>query len=107
SGPGGKLAIGGGLGIVGIIIALLLGVDPFSGSDSSATSIGPQASSNLGTECVTGADANTKPECRIVGVVNSVQRYWSGDFSQRGQSYQVTRTQFFTGGTTTGCGAAS
>jgi predicted metalloprotease len=106
-GPGGKVAIGGGLGIVGVIIALLLGLDPFSGSSTTGTTTAPGPTSDVATSCVSGADANTKPECRIVGVVNSVQKHWSDDFGARGQAYRTARTQFFTGGTTTGCGAAS
>ena len=103
---GGGLALGGGgLGLVGLIVALILGVNP---GDLTGSSSGSQdtvvSASDLAQECRTGADADTKPECRIVGVVNSVQKYWAG---QVGSRYTESDTQLFTGQTNTGCGAAS
>ena len=106
-GRGGRnAAIGGGAGIVGLIIALLLGVNPLAddGSGNTATGTPP---ADLSAECRTGADANRKEECRIVGVVNSVQKYWTDSLAAKGQSYRPAQTRFFTGQINTGCGAAS
>src|SRR5689334_15042440 len=79
---GGGIALGGGgLGVVALIVALLLGVNPadLGGGGGSAD---PQDSvvsaSDLAQECQTGADADTREDCRIVGTVNSVQKYWAG-----------------------------
>src|SRR5436305_229879 len=103
---GGGLALGGGgLGLVGLIVALILGVNP---GDLTGGGSSPQDSvvsaSDLAQECQTGADADTKPDCRIVGVVNSVQKYWAG---QLGGRYTDAQTQLFTGQTSTGCGPAT
>jgi hypothetical protein len=62
-----------------------------------------QATSDLAANCRSGSDANAREDCRIVGVVNSVQRYWSGVLPD----YTIAKTVFFTGSTDTGCGAAS
>ena len=55
----------------------------------------------------TGADANQRDDCRIVGVVNSVQKFWNGVFTASNEKYQYVDTVFFTGSIQTGCGYAS
>jgi predicted metalloprotease len=106
--PGGRgLAVGGGGGAILVVIVLaLLGVDVGGGSDSLSLGTGDSSSgpsSDLSQSCRTGRDANQREDCRIVGVVNSVQAYW-GD-TLRG--YQEAPTRFFTGQTSTGCGYAT
>ena len=117
--PGAGVAVGGGgLGLVVMVIALLLGVNPFEAgmAPSPSANYGPLqdqyageagAPSSIEQECRTGADANRREDCRIVGVVNSVQVYWDAEFARRGARYSPARTRFFSGGTQTGCGAAS
>src|SRR3954454_24401084 len=34
--------------------------------------------SDLASECRTGADANTNPDCAIVADINAIQAYWAG-----------------------------
>ena len=83
------LAGGGGLGDLGSL---------------EGQSVGPgTAASDVQTECRTGADANEREDCRIVGVVNSIQAYWSRAL----RGYEPTRTRFFDGTIHTGCGPAS
>src|SRR3954449_9244941 len=104
-GVGGRgVAVGGGAGtIVVVIILALLGVNvPGGGADP--LSVGTGASSDeLRSQCRNGADANQSEDCRIVGVINSVQAYW-GDHVK---GYREAPTRFFTGQTSTGCGAAT
>jgi uncharacterized protein len=61
----------------------------------------------VSTECRTGEDANTRQDCRIVAVVNSVQSFWNGVFERSDRRYPYADTVFFTGGVQTGCGTAS
>jgi predicted metalloprotease len=109
--PGGMpMALGGGGGIIGIIVLvafLLLGGGSGGLGDLGALEgqqVGPgQASQEIQNECRTGEDANAREDCRIVGVVNSVQAYWA----QTVRNYEPARTRFFDGGIQTGCGQAS
>jgi predicted metalloprotease len=105
-GRGGGIAIGGGLGgIVMIALYLLLGGNPSTipiGALNGQT-VGNQQPNDLSQECQTGADANARQDCRIVGYVNSIQDYWSGAVD----GYQLAPTTFFTDSVNTGCGTAS
>jgi predicted metalloprotease len=102
--PGGNFTLGGGaVGIVGLIIALLFGVNPADLTGGGGESQ-PAATSDLSSKCRTGADADQSENCRVVGVVNSVQRYWSDTLGDR---YRVAKTVLFTQSVQTGCGAAT
>ena len=95
---------GGGLGIVGVILALILGVNPgdLTGGSPGVTD-STSTASDLSERCRTGADANRDQDCRIVGIANSVQAYWRS--SLRG--YRDADTVLFTGQTQTACGGAT
>jgi predicted metalloprotease len=98
--PTGPIAVGGGgVGLVILVAYVLLQV--LSGGGGTANSV--QAPSDLAANCRTGNDANARDDCRIVGVVNSVQQYWSKALPD----YTIAKTVFYTGSTDTGCGAAS
>jgi predicted metalloprotease len=106
--PGGRgVAIGGGGGAILVVIVLaLLGVDINGGTDSLSLGTGAPSQApdeELSQACRTGSDANQREDCRIVGVVNSVQAYW-GDAVR---NYREAPTRFFTGQVSTGCGVAS
>jgi uncharacterized protein len=110
--PGGRgLAVGGGAGTILVILVLaLLGVDVPVGGGTDPFSIGTGAgqsgqspASQLSASCKSGSDANQREDCRIVGVVNSVQAFW-GD---RVDGYREAPTVFFSGQTGTGCGGAT
>jgi hypothetical protein len=107
-GPIGGIGAGGGvLGVIITVIVLLLnngggGNGLPLGSDPNA-GLGGASNTELTSQCKTGADANESRDCRIVGVVNSVQDYWSHTV----QGYRDAKTTFFTGQINTGCGTAS
>jgi predicted metalloprotease len=111
---GGGLALGGGgLGIVGIVVYLLFaflsgggGLGQLAPLDEQQVGRGdiPQ---EVSQECRTGEDANERQDCRIVGVVNSVQEFWAGVFDRSGERYPYADTVFFTDQVQTGCGLAS
>jgi predicted metalloprotease len=95
----GPIAVGGGgVGLLILVAYVLLQV---LGNGGVANSV--QSPSDLATSCREGSDANAREDCRIVGVVNSVQQYWSNALPR----YTIAKTVFFTGSTDTGCGAAS
>jgi len=106
---------GGGLGVIGLIVALVL---VFAGGGNGTSTVdvlnqlsglngqqadGPGAPGKVASECRTGADAERTQDCRIVGYVNSIQAYW--EKTVRG--YKVVPTVFFSGHTQTACGPAS
>ena len=114
SGPGGVAVGGGGLGLVGLIIYLLVSV--LSGGGGGLGQLAPLDNQQVGrgdtpadisSECRTGADANTREDCRIVAVVNSVQKFWDGVFQRSNRQYTYVDTVFFTDQVQTGCGYAS
>ena len=105
-GCGGGLAIGGGgLGLVIAIIYILLGGNPGDLIGSSGGS-GPDVTgpnSSALAECKTGAQANERPDCQIVGYVNSIQAFWATQV----QGYEKAETVLYTGAVSTGCGEAT
>jgi uncharacterized protein len=111
-GRAGPIAVGGGgLGILGLIVALLLGIDPFGGAVPSnpaqpGTAVQPAQPAPSAEECRVGQDANQRTDCRIVGYVNSIQAFWADAFGGSGQRYQPARTVLFSGATQAGCGFA-
>ncbi|MEU5436383.1 neutral zinc metallopeptidase [Streptomyces sp. NPDC020719] len=109
--PGGRATIGGGIvGLIALVLGLLFGVGPeqlglSSGDSAPATSVSAQG--QVQQSCLKGRDANTKEDCRVLAVVNSVQDYWRQEFPRRGGTYSSAQTVFFTGRVSTACGAAT
>jgi predicted metalloprotease len=114
-GAGGLAVGGGGIGIAILVIYLL--VSALSGGGGGLPGqLGPLDNQRVGEdstpsevsqECKTGEDANQREDCRIVAVVNSVQKFWDEVFTQSNQQYQPADTVFFTDQVDTGCGTAS
>ncbi|MDQ6682257.1 MAG: neutral zinc metallopeptidase [Chloroflexota bacterium] len=119
-GRGGMVAGGGLGGVVIVVLYLLLGGN-LSGTGSQSGGLGGLGdlvnqtvdaqgvpdNSQLASDCKTGADANQRDDCRVLGYVNSVQAYWKGAFQAQGKTYVPAKTRFFTNQTETGCGTAT
>jgi uncharacterized protein len=112
-GAGGLALGGGGLGAVGLVIFLLItllsgggGLGQLAPLDDQQVGVG-DTPGEVSTACQSGEDANQRQDCRIVGVVNSVQRFWGGVFQRSGRQYENVDTVFFTDQVQTGCGFAS
>jgi predicted metalloprotease len=112
-GRGGLAVGGGGLGLGVLVVYLLISV--LSGGEGLGQ-LAPLQEEQVGRgdtpsevseECRTGEDANTRQDCRIVGVVNSVQKFWAGVFERSGEQYPYVDTVFFTDQVETECGSAS
>ncbi|MDG4865556.1 zinc metallopeptidase [Streptomyces sp. T-3] len=109
--PGGRATIGGGLaGIIALFMGLFFGVGPenlglTSGNDEPAAS--SSSAAQVQQTCRTGQDANTKEDCRMVAVVNSVQDFWRAEFPRRQARYTDAQTVFFTSRVGTACGTAT
>jgi len=100
----GPAAVGGG-GVIGLIVLVfsLLNGGGGGGGFNVDSPVGRLNETERSSECQTGEDANQRDDCRIVGVVNSVQAFWGTTLP----GYEKASTVFFDGGVNTGCGSAS
>ncbi len=111
--PGGIAVGGGGLGLAGLVIYLLVTLLSGGGGLGQLAPLeGEQVGrgdtpGEVSQECLTGEDANERQDCRIVGVVNSVQKFWDGVFQRSERRYPYADTVFFTDQVQTECGFAS
>lgn len=98
---GGRVAIGGGIGVIIVIIGLFLGKD--------LTGLVNQLP--ITTEQTTGkkgSSENDDPEKKFVaGVLKSTEQVWLAQFSQLGSQYQKPTLVLFNDGVQTACGGAS
>jgi predicted metalloprotease len=108
-GGGGRgIAIGGGLGgLLIVVVALFLGVDPSTvlpqGGTSEYDSQGVEAPGFDLSQCKTGKDANTIVQCRVVATGNSVDGVWS----ELLKGYTRPKVRLFSQSVSTGCGPAT
>lgn len=110
--PGGKATVGGGVaGLIALLLALFLGVGPdqlgLTDDGGAQPSAAASGFAEVQQSCRTGRDANTRDDCRMVAVVNSVQDFWDQEYERRGGTYSRSPTVFFSGRVTTACGAAT
>jgi predicted metalloprotease len=106
SGGGGLgMAFGGGIGgLLILLVALFLGVDP--GGIVSQQPMDTRDDSAPGfdlSQCKTGSDANKYVQCRVIATGNSVDAVWH----QLMPNYTRPHVRLFTGSVDTGCGPAT
>ena len=102
-GNGSKIALGGGAGLVVLVLALLLGVNPGDLLGSGAQPGTSQAPASPFAQCTRGSDIAKDRNCRFVAYTNSIQDYWGGALTD----YQVIKVTTFTGQVSTACGTAT
>ncbi|MEN3304099.1 MAG: uncharacterized protein V7603_301 [Micromonosporaceae bacterium] len=96
---------GGIIGLIATVIVLLAG-GGFAGSQMLGG--GQPGNGNLNQECATSnPDRLTNLDCRNALYINSIQDFWQDELPKAyGMAYQKAGTEFFSGQTQTGCGAA-
>jgi uncharacterized protein len=105
-GGGGRIiAIGSGLGgLLFVVIAMLLGVDPGGIASQQPMDTRDDVAPGFDlSQCRTGADANKYVQCRVVATGNSVDAVWH----QLMPSYTRPHVRLFSGRVDTGCGPAT
>jgi uncharacterized protein len=118
-GPGGAkggMAIGGGIGgLIIVVLALILGIDPSllnldpgtAGTGGKAGVQDATVQKDFNDRCVTGASANTYADCRVLAVVESLDAYWADALPAAGFSHGLPGIVVFDRSTPTACGTAS
>ncbi len=101
---GGGMRVGGGVGgLIVLVVVVLLQSGVLGGGSGDA----PQPGQSL-QGCRTGTDANNDESCALLADVNSIQAFWAAELPQQaGVRYADAQAVFFSGRTSTGCGAAS
>lgn len=115
-GRGGKIAIGGGVG--GVIVLLLVLFAPglaqdlgLAGSDGGTGGFGAHDEAPAGPAaidaCQTGADADDRTDCRILATVESADAFWEPFLARYQVQWRPPGVELFSGATQTGCGSAT
>lgn len=106
----------GGVGGIGVIIFLLFSLLGGGGIDleqMGLTNPGqaqyqPEDGSESLEECLTGADANERVDCRMQATAYSLDAYWTPTLpTQAGVEYVLPDMVLFSNAVSTGCGQAS
>ena len=115
-GPGGGIAVGGGIGGLFIIIVfLLLNIDPsVIGLDPGTAGAGGGAGVDDETQqqdfearCTTGASANEYADCRVLATVESLDAYWTDALPAAGFRHNLPAVVIFDQSTSSACGQAT
>ncbi len=104
-GGGGLIALGGGIGgLLILLVAMFLGVDPGGVVSQQPMDTREDVAPGFDlSQCRTGADANRYVQCRVVATGNSVDAVWH----QLMRNYTRPHVRLFTGSVSTGCGPAT
>jgi uncharacterized protein len=107
----GGLAVGGGGVVTLIIVALILlsggDLGDILGGGLPAAPVEGPVSTELVNECETGADANQRQDCRLVGAVQSLDAFWGDVFNASGEQLRQPGVTIFSGAVNTECGSAT
>lgn len=109
---GGKIAAGGG-GILVLLLAALFGINPQILSDMGLGGAPTSQEQTQGADgaqsqdCKTGADADKRSDCRIIGTVQSLDAFWGPYLKQYNVSHANPEINIFSGAVNTGCGQAT
>jgi predicted metalloprotease len=98
-GGGGRLAIGGGMGVVLLIVAVLFGVDP-----TALLGGGDPATAPAGQVKPSSPPPDTADFALSRKVVGSTEDVWTEVFAAQGRRYRPATFTVYEGGTDTGCG---
>jgi uncharacterized protein len=99
---------GGGIGTTIVVIIIFVITQLAGGGNGAGAGGGPVETTDRYAQCKTGADANKSEDCARQAVELSLEAYWGKVLPQQtGKQLQPTQIKTFTGGTSTGCGAAS
>jgi uncharacterized protein len=105
---GSPLAIGGGMGIVGVGAVLLFTY--LTGGDVLGTFMNMASEGQLGaltTEDTTQYEGEDSYETFVSTVLGSTDEYWDNEFGGAGETYTPPELVLFRGGTQSACGGAS
>ena len=104
-GPGRGIAVGGGVGgLLILVVALFLGVDPSGVMPTQQYDTGGVETPGFDTsQCQTGEDANNIVQCRVIATGNSLDGVWQ----QLLPGYQRPQMEIFTDQIQTACGPAT
>lgn len=101
---GGRVAIGGGAGVIVLLIALLLGVDPSALLQGDGPGAPPQQQQSGAPPSSPQAEAERRFVARVLGELEDV---WRPIFQRANRPYEDPVLVLFSGGVRTGCGNAS
>ncbi len=103
------MVAGGGVSILGLILALIFGPGVFdqgSGTSTQSSSSG-QAQSTANASCTTGAAANQDDVCRLTATTQSLDAFWSQELPAHNAKFRKPKMVTFSGATSSGCGRAT
>ena len=101
---------GGGLGIAGVVLAIVLslaGGGGGAGLDVLRQLEAPSSTTENSEPLDCPQDADTNTACFVTAVVNDVQATWSRIFRSEGKRYEPTKLVLFSDETSSGCGPAN
>lgn len=100
-GGGGRVAFGGGIGIIIVVLGLLFGKDLTGLVSQLPLNNTPQ------TEATRGVPQNDKQAKFVSGVLASTEEVWTDEFNKLGREYEKPKLILFSGMVQSACGNAS